>query len=1389
MANRFYYEVNGDTFLQVRFGSTLVYGQGEVATFTADIVEQRRDLHYTRSGAEREQVTLNPFPAVMTSVADNEVEFAIESALDRAIAEAMHRLNAYGHRLGATIEGYTLEGVRYSIHVPFRAMLTAEDIMDVIRTKLNSSESLQAHIRIVFKKLAVLQPNVNELQARGKWLPEFRLFCQKKKSIVLINPATDPWRESQDCFSQFMLLGLSKLVHEGLLENKYPDMLDLYPQLYPKLIRDFKSRHELANDLMLWLAPTGQNEELVNNTQEKFSVQVILHDFSKKFVRSYPPPDKVPRRDEVLPMIIGLVSFDGKEPHVNFVTNISAFNCGTDISCYCPHCFTLYTKKKKCPNRNCGGIGFCGFCHECVGICTSCMTSNCGSMNLYQDVQLESRRCLECGRVTSTRQCFMNHMAVCDSLQAARCLQCSRSKHTGPCNMTRCMLCGDKAFISEIENDLHQCYLRQAKLKPPHTNYWTFDFECFLHPDGKHEIYLATAWSIYECKETASLMRDYRHVTLPGEANPVFVFWGEGGDEFFDFLNDPRVHETVFFAHNSGKYDSILLETGMFERFGYLPEKITRGCKIMSMTFVETNVTIQDSLCFIPTALRAMSSNFGIDELKKGHFPHKLMTSSFFAQAKELNFHVPTPPRSFFEQDWRLGCAESEEKELNEFLETFYEMNPETWDLKSDAEAYCISDTLLLGKTLKVFRESTMSLTNTIERIEGVEPVEFDCLRYMTLPSAVMAFYKAQMLPSDTFAVVNRYGALCRKEASSCVFYWYEQMGLQNNEILWRPSFDGIQVTAVIGSHIFWYLPCYDHGCTNCYSSSVRNIRMNLPMYACRARLDQQLLSLEKHEYQVNIIWEHSWNQKKTTPEAIAIIKKYEDYIPLDPRDAYKGGCTEMYKLVVPTAFSISDFVSQYPTMMYGTSRHPVSGEKLEWPMPVGQPSHVMFPDVSILNQPEQVGIIKCRVLPPEKLYAPFLGHKVSSLIASGSYEILYGLCRLCMEQRICSTCNHSDEERSFTGCWTLREIYYARSLGYKVTHITEYWVYERSSTSLFSNFIKPFIKAKILARRKGMVDSENQFTEAGREMAAYLHEMTGEVVDPSDFKETPALRTIAKLIMNSFYGKWGQRAVWSQNTRFFDDIEGQENFQKLLIRADVELDDVDLHLVDRNGESSMVLSVQYKQAYAASFGDSKKQDHIAAYITAYGRQLLHMMVHHVGTDVINTDTDSVAHIYRDPLPYTPGLRLGDFELEVSRGVSWCGGGRKMYIYSLPDGKTVVKQKGVSLKASMKQVFTLENMETLIRETMELYNQVSADVLDAAEVCKQWRKNENRPTLEVPQTRFNIVQEGAQLGKIYTKTMMKKTRFLREALKRRIVDRVLQDGTPILDTLPFGYVE
>ena len=80
----------------------------------------------------------------------------------------------------------------------------------------------------------------------------------------------------------------------------------------------------------------------------------------------------------------------------------------------------------------------------------------------------------------------------------------------------------------------------------------------------------------------------------------------------------------------------------------------------------------------------------------------------------------------------------------------------------------------------------------------------------------------------------------------------------------------------------------------------------------------------------------------------------------------------------------------------------------------------------------------------------------------SGDEKLIFTLCKKCAsDQNFILKCTHSDEERSFEGCWTTVEIYKAVELGYEVLEIYEVWDYRAKDGNLFASFVNKILKVK----------------------------------------------------------------------------------------------------------------------------------------------------------------------------------------------------------------------------------------------------------------------------------------------------------------------------------------
>ena len=191
--------------------------------------------------------------------------------------------------------------------------------------------------------------------------------------------------------------------------------------------------------------------------------------------------------------------------------------------------------------------------------------------------------------------------------------------------------------------------------------------------------------------------------------------------------------------------------------------------------------------------------------------------------------------------------------------------------------------------------------------------------------------------------------------------------------------------------------------------------------------------------------------------------------------DGFHGGRCEPVKLIY--GFNSKglkgkylDVVGLYPTVMY-YDRYPV-----------GHPTRISKPDKYDNNW---FGFIYCKILPPRGLYLPVLPYKQKTKQAT---KLLFGLCKSRMSRtgakcshfnttkgaikcsdrcttkacQECTHCTHTDSERVITGLWTTVEMEKALEKGYKIVKIYDVWHFEQSSTELWKEYIRKFLKIKL---------------------------------------------------------------------------------------------------------------------------------------------------------------------------------------------------------------------------------------------------------------------------------------------------------------------------------------
>ena len=177
---------------------------------------------------------------------------------------------------------------------------------------------------------------------------------------------------------------------------------------------------------------------------------------------------------------------------------------------------------------------------------------------------------------------------------------------------------------------------------------------------------------------------------------------------------------------------------------------------------------------------------------------------------------------------------------------------------------------------------------------------------------------------------------------------------------------------------------------------------------------------------------------------------------------------------------------------------------------PVGHPEIITenFKDLS-----NYFGFIKCKVLPPRGLLHPVLPYRAKN-------KLMSPLCKTCADRADPSNrnpCAHTDEERAIEGTWAHTEIMKAIEKGYEILCVHEVWHFPKHTDALFKEYVNTFLKIKQEA------SGYPEWCVTEEQKQAYIddyYEHEGIRLDPAKIRKNPGMRSIAKLMLNSLWGK-----------------------------------------------------------------------------------------------------------------------------------------------------------------------------------------------------------------------------------------------------------------------------
>ena len=902
--------------------------------------------------------------------------------------------------------------------------------------------------------------------------------------------------------------------------------------------------------------------------------------------------------------------------------------------------------------------------HSCQGQkCRACGGNPCSDR--FKKATLP---CTDCHGLFRGPSCLQEHKisGYCDKYRT--CPTCCARYKTGKvhaCGEAKCPSCEEMVNLAE-----HRCFIQSVDeeegLEPP---LFVFaDIEAMTLPNRQFQPNLL-------CYENSE-----------GEKEAL---WGE--DCCWQFIEKletmawipagkKKKKERLVIAlfHNLKGFDGVFILNTLYKHGWSVTDQFCMGAKVLS--FKTGPITFKDSLCFLPFPLSAFPSTFDIKELKKGYFPHAFNTPD------HQNYVGSIPPKHCYDPD------EMKPKDKEKF-ETWYEAQTGQFDFRKELLEYCQSDVELLKKGCEAFVEK-------FSQEAHFNPFE----KCATIASACNLYWRRSIQEDTDAAKIEVrplrgwHGAQINQSNAALQWLAYEEsrlpLGGDGDQIkharnggekkVWTSKgqefVDGWNRS---GNIVFEFLGCLWHGCPSCFPHKRNAKHAIMPDRSLNEthRATIEKLGRLKERYTVKNIWECQWKKLMQENEAVKrVVSGLERVDPLVPRDAFFGGRTGAVSL-----FHRVDSGEQIHYMDV-TSLYPWVNKTCQYPL--GHP--VIYTQVPVQDFSNYFGLAKVDILPPPDFFHPVLPFRCGG-------KLTFPLCAACVREQQplpmlerTRICHHSREQRMLRGTWCTPEIKQARDMGYELVKVHEVWHFEESTSGLFENYVNVWLKIKTEA--SGW--PANCVTEEEKE--DYIRRFEAREGIPLDYgkiKKNPRLKATAKLMLNSFWGKFGQRENLPQ-------VEQCTTPQELFSITEDDTKQVqEIRFCTED-----VLEVVFKNKEEAITPSNKTNVFVAAFTTCHARLKLYSYLERLGQQVLYYDTDSVIYRWKEGLPkIETGDFLGDMKNEVEGDhiVEFVSGGAKNYGYRTAGGKVECKVRGFTLNVRGKKVLNYDTMKKLVLKELK----------------------------------------------------------------------------------------
>ena len=589
------------------------------------------------------------------------------------------------------------------------------------------------------------------------------------------------------------------------------------------------------------------------------------------------------------------------------------------------------------------------------------------------------------------------------------------------------------------------------------------------------------------------------------------------------------------------------------------------------------------------------------------------------------------------------------------------------FDFQKELVAYCESDVRLLKQGCLTFKQlfETLAGFNPFESITIASACNRDLRMNRMIPNSIASEpIRGWRNQINQFDVAIEWLTWCNHQQQQ---HSLASSGIQHVRNAGEYCIPGTKFFVDGYCHdtntVYEFQGCFTHGCPTCYPNRhEKHVRhYDRTMQDVYETTQQKIQAIRTLGYTVVEMWKCEWDRlKETSPDIQSFVENLDFIKPLNPRDAFCGGRTNAVKLyhhVTPSQkIHYIDVNSLYP-WVNKTCVHPKGHPEF-----ISQPGHT---DIS-----QYFGLIQCKVLPPRDLYHPVLPYRQEG-------KLLFPLCASCVKEqmpkplleRSCQ-CDHTDEQRVLTGTWCSPELSKAVELGYQVQYIYEVWHFNETCEGLFADYVNTWLKIKQEASGWPSWVGEDE-----TKRQEYIQEYFGQEgirLDYHKIEKNPGLRTLAKMMLNFLWGKFGQRLNKTQ-IQAFDDPKAFHQF--------LDTSTMDVRHVSVMNDQMVEVFYQYQEEDIPV--SPNLNIFVACFTTRWARLRLYEALELLGERVLYYDTDSVVYL-TDEGQSNPvlGDYLGEFTSELDADdyiEEFVSGGPKNYGYKTKNGHVECKVRGFRL--------------------------------------------------------------------------------------------------------------